>query len=642
MHDSTGKLKDIKKLFQSLFDNATDFIYIIDKNGTILEANSAAVKRLGYTKEEITGSHIADFSTTSTRETFLEEFPFLFKNKFSRQVVDFRCKNGEILNLDCALSVVRGDNEDVRYILVYQKDITRFNTMAEKLMLLEKAVDTTQLGVTITDKEGNIIFTNPADAKMHGYSVEELKGESVRIFAPSEFSKPMVLEQMRSRRRESINIRKDGSTFPVYLISDIVTNETGKPIGVVTICEDITERKKADERLMQSLETLKSVYEIATTPYNSFEAACDHVVTSLSKLLKVHSVVVQKKEEDKLRIISKTFEGSILRDESYPLEDVPCARIYENESLCYCNDSISCHFRATIAGSRNVKVCFGVPIKNSADKVTGFLCCMDSKEHKFQEEEIHLIEIFARYISYEIERNFMERQLRRSDKLKLLGQVAAGIAHQFRNPLNAILAITEAFYQDVGDNPAYKPFLEHIRTQIDRMSNLMRDLIDLGKPIQSMYFERESLSSICSSAVSVWEEEPFSHKHEIKLEVPSDCENIDIMADRFQMQKVLLNLLKNSAQVSPEGSEIKVIITNLKGNNVRLQVVDQGTGIAEEHLDKVFEPFFSTRKGCSGLGLSFVKHIVQLHGGKVLIYNNDPLPGCTVEINLPSVKEGIK
>lgn len=126
-------------------------------------------------------------------------------------------------------------------------------TIAQSLQLFKKTLETMQLGVTITDLQGTIIYSNPADAEMHGYTAEELQGKDVRIFSPSEMWHPMTEETIRSMRRwrrESINKRKDGGIFPVMLMSDVVTDAEGKGVGVITSCEDITPRKDFEEKII--------------------------------------------------------------------------------------------------------------------------------------------------------------------------------------------------------------------------------------------------------------------------------------------------------------------------------------------------------------------------------------------------------
>ncbi|MCM2358213.1 MAG: PAS domain S-box protein [Geobacteraceae bacterium] len=122
----------------------------------------------------------------------------------------------------------------------------------ESLFALKKAVDIMQLGVTIADVTGKIIYTNSADARMHGYEVEELIGRDARLFAPPELHRENSLEDiqaMKSWSRDGVNIRKDGKVFPVRVTSDAVLDAAGRGVGVVTTCEDISERKRLEEEL---------------------------------------------------------------------------------------------------------------------------------------------------------------------------------------------------------------------------------------------------------------------------------------------------------------------------------------------------------------------------------------------------------
>ena len=133
----------------------------------------------------------------------------------------------------------------------------------DSLVALKKAVDIMQLGVTITDIDRMIVYTNAADARMHGYDLDELIGRDARIFAPPEQwgSDCASLESMMSWKREGVNIRKDGSTFPVHLTSDAVTDSVGCCTGIVTTCEDITEKKRAQEELRESRQFLEDIIQ---------------------------------------------------------------------------------------------------------------------------------------------------------------------------------------------------------------------------------------------------------------------------------------------------------------------------------------------------------------------------------------------
>lgn len=135
---------------------------------------------------------------------------------------------------------------------------------AEELIRLKKAIETSPIGITIADMDRRIVYANPADAIMHGYRVDELIGRDPRLFAPEEYwhSKDLrKIDKPQILKRESINVRKDGSRFPVSLISGFITDTNNKPIGLITICEDITERKKTENELKKSREELRSLYD---------------------------------------------------------------------------------------------------------------------------------------------------------------------------------------------------------------------------------------------------------------------------------------------------------------------------------------------------------------------------------------------
>jgi diguanylate cyclase (GGDEF)-like protein/PAS domain S-box-containing protein len=123
------------------------------------------------------------------------------------------------------------------------------------LRMLRKAVETMQMGVTITDTRGRILYSNPADAALHGYTPDELVGQHARVFAPTEHARPLDAGRMNdvaSWSRETVNVRKDGSTFPVLLRSDVVRDAAGRPVALVTCCEDLTHRKRLERELLRN------------------------------------------------------------------------------------------------------------------------------------------------------------------------------------------------------------------------------------------------------------------------------------------------------------------------------------------------------------------------------------------------------
>jgi PAS domain S-box-containing protein len=135
------------------------------------------------------------------------------------------------------------------------REIAERKAAEESLSSLRKAVESSTVGITVTDLSGIIIYTNPAEAAMHGYTVGELTGSQARLLAPKEIRRKMTLaeiNEMKSNTRETVNIRKDGSTFPVSRTTDLIREQNGHPLFVVSVSEDITEKKRAEEKIYES------------------------------------------------------------------------------------------------------------------------------------------------------------------------------------------------------------------------------------------------------------------------------------------------------------------------------------------------------------------------------------------------------
>lgn len=137
-------------------------------------------------------------------------------------------------------------------------------TGEDRLRTLEKALDATQVGVTVCNLDGRIIYVNAADARQHGYTVEELMGQDVGVYAVGGARTPLGREQIpevRSWCREGWNARRDGTPFRVSLLSDVILSSSGEPIGLVTACADVTERWQAQEALQESRASLAAILE---------------------------------------------------------------------------------------------------------------------------------------------------------------------------------------------------------------------------------------------------------------------------------------------------------------------------------------------------------------------------------------------
>ncbi len=233
----------------------------------------------------------------------------------------------------------------------------------------------------------------------------------------------------------------------------------------------------------------------------------------------------------------------------------------------------------------------------------------------------------------ELAREEMERQKRHEQEMILLSKLVSGIAHEVRNPLNAISALLEALFQEIGDNELSEIYKPYVTTQVERLNKLMKSLLELGRTSDVGSFVLFDLEDLCRSAIQKWNNSEnscivsFENKNSISIKAKGDFS---------RLQQVLNSIFENSRHFSPKGCTIRLILEK-KDKNAVLSVIDNGSGIKPEHLDKVFDPFFTTRKAGTGLSLGIARRVIESHGGDLQISNNEHLSGCTVTISLPLV-----
>lgn len=253
-------LKESEERYRRLVDLSPDAI-VVHQSGKVVYANAATVKLLAATtSNEVIGKSILNIvhpdyhniMQEGLRQAFKEGKPTdLLEEKFIRL-------DGKEIDVEAAKALINYRGKSAIQIVV--RDITERKQAEDLLRRLQKAVETTEVGITITDKEGRIVYINPADANMHGYTVEEVLNQRSNIFTTPEFREDVIRKKEETEefvrwKRERSNVRKDGSTFPVMLISNPIYDEENTFVGRVTVCEDMSERKRT-EGLLQEKEGL--------------------------------------------------------------------------------------------------------------------------------------------------------------------------------------------------------------------------------------------------------------------------------------------------------------------------------------------------------------------------------------------------
>jgi len=251
-------LRESEKRFRQIAESTEEWIWEVNNDGLYTYSSHVVEKILGYTPEEIVGKkHFYDFFPFDMREQMKKEVfeGFASKRPFIRYVNMNAHKNGSIITLETSGSPILDCGGGLLGYRGVDVDITERKKAEDRLVVLNQAIEALPVGVTISDLEGKILYSNPFEAETHGYTVDELIGGNARIFSPEENWRPINSEELSSIevwKRETVNIKKSGEVFPVYLISLAVRTSDGKPIGIVTACEDLTERQKLEDQLRQA------------------------------------------------------------------------------------------------------------------------------------------------------------------------------------------------------------------------------------------------------------------------------------------------------------------------------------------------------------------------------------------------------
>ncbi len=226
----------------------------------------------------------------------------------------------------------------------------------------------------------------------------------------------------------------------------------------------------------------------------------------------------------------------------------------------------------------------------------------------------------------------LERQIQQSDKLALIGQIAAGIAHEIGTPLNVISGNAEYIMMEMGEDNPYKEELETIISQAERIANLIKQLLEFARPRKANYTKANVNNEILHVI------ELLKHQFEkanVKLNLKLSEDIPPVCVDCSQIHQVFLNIIVNAIHAINENGLIE-IETFAKDGYVNIKFKDNGVGILPEHLDKIFEPFFTTKeagKG-TGLGLAVSKRIIDEHNGKIEV-ESTPGVGTTFTVKIP-------
>ncbi len=480
--------------------------------------------------------------------------------------------------------------------------------------LIENALDV----ITILSKEGVIRYESPAVARVLGYEPEDLEGQRIAPYVHPDDT-PQLNRLLGGAGHDaltrSVEFRmrhRDGNWRTLEAIGKDFIDESGQP-GVIVNSRDITSRRRAEEGLREAHATLRTVIE--TAPVAIYTVDCNRHVLSWNACAE------------------KIFQWTADEIIGTPLPTIPPALAPESreqfERLCH-GETLAAYETSRLRkdGTLIDVTIWTAPLRDAKGNIYGIMST----------------------VADVTERKRLEDQLRQSQRMDAVGQLAGGIAHDFNNILTIIAGYSDLLLNVLDDETPLRRNIEEIKKASDRAAALTNQLLAFSRR-QVLQARVLNLNAVILD-VETMLDRLIGEDIELRLDLDQSLGNIK--ADAAQIEQVILNFVINAREAMPDGGSLVIGTKGITisgetgdpglalapGRYAVLSVTDTGTGMSAETAAHVFEPFFTTKpkgKG-TGLGLSTAYGIVRQSGGEITIRSRVG-EGTTFDVYLPIVDE---
>ncbi|WP_413302987.1 ATP-binding protein [Bacillus sp. 1P10SD] len=238
--------------------------------------------------------------------------------------------------------------------------------------------------------------------------------------------------------------------------------------------------------------------------------------------------------------------------------------------------------------------------------------------------------MLTRFYSYIKSLTSIHDELLKKEKLAVIGQMAAAIGHEIRNPLSSLKGFTQLQQERYPNTNDFYPIMIQ---EIDRINSIVNDLMYIGKP-RAVKFEKASIEEIIAYTLSITQQQAEIQGITVETTMAGPLPPID--CDSNQLKQVFLNLIKNAIEAMPDGGCIKINVKVVEKQKMYISIQDEGCGIKDENILNLGEPFFTTKEDGTGLGLMVTNQIIKEHLGKLNI-KSEVEKGTKVEVILPII-----
>ncbi|MEA4884713.1 MAG: PAS domain S-box protein [Clostridia bacterium] len=595
-------------------------LIVLDQLGTVVDVNPSAEAMLGV--QLPAGSLLTDLCPELAAAEILPVVQFTRAGAGTAEGV------GAVHLEATQTHICDGSGSPTGQVIISLRDITEQAIQEGRLSFLATALDKAAGGITIIDPNLRIIYVNQAQAAMHQYRVDELVGKTIDIFCnPDEIRRlqetilsPGDVDDLWTG--EAVNITKDGAAIPVLLSVSMIRGADGRVSAIVGVTKDIHTYKELERDMRSYNDHLASLVSARTRELEESRHELEMMFDAVSDFM---FVVDRNLKVVRANRFSASFFHCRRRDlvgrkcyrvlagSDRPCTGCPAARVFEAGDTAFATRT----FR-----DERVHV-WAYPIREDhADQ--GLIQSAPSQAF-----------CYGKIMTKELA---TEERLQQAEKMASLGQLAAGVAHELRNPLGTILAAEYAIKSRVNsDDPEVHRALTTIESNVERATRIIANLLEFGRK-GDWSMRPSSLPDIIRQVLSLADDLLKRRHIEVEIRLPPVP---DVMGSPDGLRQVFLNIVHNAAQAMPNGGHLSVSVEKAPAQTVRVVVADTGSGIPQEYIPRVFDPFFTTKEPGqgTGLGLAICYREVERHRGFIRI-SSVLGEGTRVEVELPCIPAG--
>ncbi len=674
----TGPVQEAQALLAAIIDSSDDAIISKDLKGIVRSWNQSAERIFGYTAEEMLGKPI---TILFPPDRLSEESAILQRLQRGERVDHIETvrirKDGTPVAVSVTISPIRDHEGKIVGASKVARDISQNSELESRFKAIISSSDD---AIVSKDLNGIVRSWNQSAERMFGYTAREMIGQSITVLFPPDRldEEPKILEQLRHGQRvdhfETIRVCKDGRYIDVSVTISPIKDATGRIIGASKIARDITGRKQIEAALNDERVILELLNKTGGV-----------IASQLELQTLVQSVTDAGKELTGAQfgaffynVIDKNGESFLL----YTLSGAP-REAFEKFGLPRNTPVFEPTFRGTGVlrspditkdprygtmqphrgmppGHLPVRSYLAVPVVSRSGEVIGGLFFGHSDTDVFTERAERLVLGIASQAAVAIDNARLYERVKQASEERetLLGaergaraeaerasrlkdEFLATLSHELRTPLNAILGWAQVLRKTATADTDLAEGLDVIERNTRVQTQLIEDLLDMSRIISGkirLDVQQVDVQDVVKAAVASVRHSADAKN--IRMQVVLDPLAGPVRGDPARLQQCFWNLLTNAVKFTPKGGKVQVTLERVN-SHLEVCVVDDGQGIKPEFLPHLFERFrqadaSTTRhQGGLGLGLSIVKHLVELHGGLVRAKSAGEGKGSTFCIELP-------